>query len=1099
MLSEDSIKRQAAMGSSYKKGCHYYAAGHVEDIEFIPDKNLFVAQVAGREIYDISIQFDEDNKIESYDCDCPAFYEYNGACKHIVAVLKTIKDDWDEYFPGQNNVILFPDRPTKQQLKPTVQLTRPAHEMLKFFTDSAESVAVEAALQPVRLTPTYAFAIASGHKQSSLKFSIGTERMYVVKHIPQLMEALENKNALYYGKNFTFEPLHMEFDKVSQPLVDILYQAYLEEQQRSNWSYYASYGSVFADARHYSLTNRTLRQFLKSMAEEPFDVEINDKKITGLTIEKGRPRINLTINNISGGVRLALNLAPGEVLYGLDAEFEYIYYQRKIYQVDAEFSRYIKPLLNCFSANRATTVDIPESNASDFFSGMLPALEKISRVELEAGVMAKYTRETLDKAVYLDKEASGMSARIEFHYGEKVLQPDSYSTQREIMTGDKLLLRSSVEEAQLLNLFRQYDFSWEAGRLVQLDEEKVYLFLQQGLSLLRDMAEVYYTDAFKNVRIYEGNSISAGVRLNTDTDMLELSLNYEEISLKELMELLSAYKIKKRYHRLQDGSFIPLDSQEFEVTAQLLTQLGVKSSDLQKKVIELPKYCALYLDSLARETEDFHMERSSAFKKMVQDIKEPQDIEYQVPAGIQGKLRGYQKTGFKWLKSLASYGFGGILADDMGLGKTLQVITFLLSEKTAESAPSLVIAPTSLVYNWQDEVQKFAPSLNMLVVSGQPEERAEQLQEMDKMDLVVTSYALIKRDIEFYEEKQFLYCFLDEAQHVKNPNTLSAKTVKKIRAKNYFALTGTPIENTLTELWSIFDFIMPGYLQNHKSFTSKFEQPIVKNGDKKALGELSRHIKPFIMRRMKKAVLKELPEKIESKLSCEMTKEQAKLYTAWVVQARADFESEIAANGFSKSQIKILALLTRLRQLCCHPALFIENYHGGSGKLEVLTEIVKEAVTAGHKILLFSQFTGMLALIKEKLAKLDVSYYYLDGSTAAEERMKLVHSFNAGAKDVFLISLKAGGTGLNLTGADTVIHFDPWWNPAVEDQATDRAYRIGQKNAVQVYKFIAKNTIEEKIYELQKKKQEMIDSLIKPGENFLTKLSEDEIRKLFAL
>jgi SNF2 family DNA or RNA helicase len=947
--------------------------------------------------------------------------------------------------------------------------------------------------------PTYVFSIASGHKQSSLKFSIGTERMYVVKHIPQLMEALENNSELHYGKNFAFEPRHMAFDTVSQQLVDMLYQAYLEEKQRSNWSYYASYGSVFSDARKFSLTNRTLRQFLKEMAEKIFDAEINDKKITALKIERGRPQLNLSINNINGGVRLALNLAPGEVLYGLDAEFEYIYYQQKIYQVDAEFSRYIKPLLNCLSANHDITVDIPESNASDFFSGMLPALEKISKVDLTSGVMAKYTREALQKAVYLDKVDSGMSARIEFHYGEKVLQPDSYSTQREVQAGDKLLLRSTVEEAQLLNLFRQYGFSWKDGLLVQLDEEKVYLFLQQGLSQLRDIAEVYYTDSFKNIRIYEGTSISAGVRLNTDTDMLELSLNYDEISLKELMELLSAYKIKKRYHRLPDGAFIPLDLPEFAVTAGMLTQLGVRSSDLQKKVIELPKYRALYLDSLARETEDFHMERSSAFKKMVQDIKEPQDIEYQVPAGIQGKLRGYQKTGFKWLKSLASYGFGGILADDMGLGKTLQVITFLLSEKAAETPPSLVVAPTSLVYNWQDEVQKFAPDLNLLVISGDPKERAVQINEMDKVDLVVTSYALIKRDIEYYEQKLFQYCFLDEAQYVKNPNTLSAKSVKKIRAKNYFALTGTPIENTLTELWSIFDFIMPGYLQNHKTFTSRFEQPIVKNGDKKALGELSRHIKPFIMRRMKKAVLKELPEKIESKLSCEMTKQQSKLYTAWVVQARAEFETEIAANGFSKSQIKILALLTRLRQLCCHPSLFIEDYHGGSGKLESLKEIVSDAVSAGHKILLFSQFTGMLALIKEELVKMDVSFYYLDGSTPAEERIKLVHSFNAGAKDVFLISLKAGGTGLNLTGADTVIHFDPWWNPAVEDQATDRAYRIGQKNAVQVYKFIAKNTIEEKIYELQKKKQEMIDNLVKPGENFITKLSEDEIRKLFAL
>jgi SNF2 family DNA or RNA helicase len=394
-------------------------------------------------------------------------------------------------------------------------------------------------------------------------------------------------------------------------------------------------------------------------------------------------------------------------------------------------------------------------------------------------------------------------------------------------------------------------------------------------------------------------------------------------------------------------------------------------------------------------------------------------------------------------------------------------------------------------------VLKFAPSLKLAVISGQPAERKEQLKASGLADLLVTSYALIKRDIKFYEKRRFKYCFLDEAQHVKNPHTLSAKSVKKIKANSYFALTGTPIENSLTELWSIFDFVMPGYLRTHKAFTSRYELPIVKNSDSHALAELTRHIHPFILRRMKKAVLKELPDKIESKMTNEMTKEQTKLYGAWILQAQAEFESEIAANGFEKSQIKILSLLTRLRQLCCHPALFIEDYHGGSGKLDMLKEILIDALASDHRILLFSQFTGMLNIIQQELKGMQIPYHYLDGATKAEERIKLVHSFNSGEKQMFLISLKAGGTGLNLTGADMVIHYDPWWNPAVEEQATDRAYRIGQKKAVQVYKLITKNTIEEKIYALQQKKREMIDSLIHPGETFLTKMNEAEIRELF--
>ena len=672
-------------------------------------------------------------------------------------------------------------------------------------------------------------------------------------------------------------------------------------------------------------------------------------------------------------------------------------------------------------------------------------------------------------------------------------------SQDETKINDQWLLRETAEETRLVSLFQRYGFSVSADSFVQQDEEATYEFLQRGLPELQDMADIYYSDGFKSMTIKRPGNFAAGVRLNTDTDMLEFSLHFEEVSAQELWSLMGAYKLKKKYHRLADGTFIPLDSPDFQVAARLIDQLSLKQADLEKGQIDLPKYRALYLDSLARESNDFSMERNSTFRKMVQDVQEPRDTEYVLPEGIKGTLRGYQKTGFKWLKSLAGYGFGGILADDMGLGKTLQVLAFILSEKEKGHKPSLVIVPTSLVYNWQEEAAKFVPDLKVIVISGQQGERHELFQDIMAADLVVTSYALIKRDIQLYEDKEFLYCFLDEAQHVKNPNTLSAKSVKQIRAKNYFALTGTPIENTLTELWSIFDFLMPGYLLSHKSFSHRFEIPIIKNRDQQAMYELSRHTKPFILRRMKKEVLHELPEKIESKMSNEMTPDQSKLYAGWLLKARAEMEGEIQQNGFEKSQIKILSLLTRLRQICCHPSLFIENYQGGSGKLDMLEELISDAVGGGHRILLFSQFTGMLALIKEKLGVLNIPYLYLDGATKAEERIRLVHAFNGGETDIFLISLKAGGTGLNLTGADMVIHYDPWWNPAVEDQATDRAYRIGQKKSVQVYKLITKNTIEEKIYLLQQRKKELIDSLIKPGENFLTKMSEAEIRGLFDL
>lgn len=1077
MITDGYIKAEAALGSSYTRGCQYQREGYVQELNYYPDERKFYARVQGRELYTINIKLDQENKIAKYECDCPAFYGYNGACKHIVAVLKTIQQDWDTYFAPGN-----------------IPLTPATQRLLNFFINSTLESNREAEASSIKLVPTFYFSVTQHRILCWLEFLIGCDRMYVLRNIPQFIHAIESDQKLIYGKQFTLNPSCMQLEELSQRIFSMLRQAYIEEKQRESWAYHASGGSVFSDPKAFRLTNLGLMQFFDIVKDVTFKAVINYNEIPNLRIYNARPPFKLIINAIDGGVKLSTDLTK-TTLYSLDADCNYIFYDKAIYKVDKEFATYIKPLLKCFSENRKAEINIPTSAVSEFHDAMLPVLERIIPIEIGSSIYERFYKETLEKCVYLDKDGTGMSARIEFRYGQVVINAGEDIVPMEF--NGKWILRSTAEEKQLLELFFQHGFKWVNGKLVQDDEAETYNFLQKTLPELRDSAAIFYSEDFKNLRIRPTGSITAGIRLNSQTDLLELSLHYENMNAKELIELLAAYKLKKRYYRLPDGGFIPLDSPEFETVAGMVADLGLKESDIENNVIELPKYRALYLDSLARENEDFQMERNSEFKKMVQDIREPADVDYTIPDGIQGKLRGYQRTGFKWLKLLAGYGLGGILADDMGLGKTLQVITFILSEKNNKQQPSLVIAPTSLVYNWQDEVLKFAPSLKVLVISGSQDDRLEKFKQVYEADIVVTSYGLVKRDIDFYKSKTFKYCFLDEAQNVKNPNTLNAKAAKKIRSKNYFALTGTPIENTLTELWSIFDFIMPGYLSSHKAFVSRFEMPIVKYGDEKALRELGRHIKPFILRRMKKAVLKELPDKIESRVSGEMTEEQAKVYAAWLVKARTEFEAEIKTRGMEKSHIKILSLLTRLRQICCHPSLFIENYSGGSGKLEMLQEILKDAISGGHRVLLFSQFTGMLNLIKKDLDSLGISYYYLDGSTKAEERIKLVQMFNAGTKDIFLISLKAGGTGLNLTGADMVIHFDPWWNPAVEDQATDRAYRIGQKNSVQVYKLLSKNTIEEKIYELQKRKKELIDVLVKPGENFLSKMTEDEVRGLF--
>jgi len=1099
MLTEQQIKTQAALSSSYSRGLACYRAGDVKKLRFFPDIPGFEARVKGTRWYDVSMDFDSGQNMRSYSCTCPAYYNYDGACKHVIAVMKAIQSNWHHYFRPLPAPPALPASPANTPVTPAaLPFTPEAQNLLAFFQNQAASVPAPAAKTSIHLQPVYYFLEHGYHKVHWLEFSIGADRLYVVKDIPQLLTALQDRQNLVFGKQFTLQPQAMEFSQPSAALVSLLERIFLDEQQRSAWNISPVSGQVFTEPRRLRLTDSNLLQFFAIMAGHSFAAEINGRRFETMTIAEGRPPLALGVNAVPGGLHCSLQSPPGS-WHGLDLEFRYLFHDGVIYRTDPEFSRHVRPLLNCFAAGKPSVLPIPDAAVSDFVSGTLPALETIAAVQVEPAIYDRFHKEPLEKRVYLDKFGDGISARIEFGYGPVVVDPLAGAPANDEALQGKWLLRSTGEENQLLALFRRHDFAPFGNTLAQSNEEAAFFFLEQTLPDVQEIADVYYSDALKAGCIRQPAKISAAVRLDAEQDLLDFSLQYEGASTKELLELLASYKVKKRYHRLRDGTFISLDSAEFRAAADLIEQLGLKPAEVEKQRAALPKYRALYLDSLARENGDFSLERNGAFKQMVQDIREPHDVEYTVPAGIRGKLRDYQKTGFKWLKSLAHYGLGGILADDMGLGKTLQVLTFLLSEKGPLPEPSIVIAPTSLVYNWQDEVAKFAPDLKVVVVSGQQRERFSQMQDIETADLVVTSYGLIKRDIALYEDLKFKYCFIDEAQHVKNANTLNAKAVKRLKAKCYFALTGTPIENTLTELWSVFDFLMPGYLRSHKTFNSRFEVPIVKNKEEKALQELNRHIRPFILRRMKKTVLKELPEKTETKMSNDMTAAQAKLYGAWLQRARSEFEQEVLANGFEKSQIKILSLLTRLRQLCCHPSLFIEEYHGGSGKLNMLTELVSDALSGQHRILLFSQFTGMLDLIRQELAALEIPYHYLDGSTKAEERIRLVHAFNGGEKDVFLISLKAGGTGLNLTGADVVIHYDPWWNPAVEDQATDRAYRIGQKNPVQVYKLITKGTIEEKIYLLQQKKKELIDTLIQPGEHFLSKMSETEIRNLFAL
>lgn len=443
----------------------------------------------------------------------------------------------------------------------------------------------------------------------------------------------------------------------------------------------------------------------------------------------------------------------------------------------------------------------------------------------------------------------------------------------------------------------------------------------------------------------------------------------------------------------------------------------------------------------------------------------------------------------KWRKTLESYGFGGILADEMGLGKTLQVIAFLATvpRKTTEKS-SLVVCPASLIYNWGEELTKFAPQLSYRLILGTAAER-KALRSGADADVWVTSYELLRQDIGDYSQQEFYCCVLDEAQHIKNAATLTSKAVKQINSRQRFVLTGTPVENRLSELWNLFDFLMSGYLYTHTAFREKLEKPIVKSKNPEASAQLRRLVQPFLLRRRKAEVLKELPPKEEYVRRISLSEEERKTYCACVQATVEKLDGE-------QGKLQILAALTRLRQICCDPNLCFEHYEGATSKLDACMELCQAMVENGHQILLFSQFTSMLDNIRARLDEAHISSFTLQGSTTKEKRAKLVKAFNAGEASVFLICLKAGGTGLNLTAADIVIHFDPWWNQAAQDQATDRAHRIGQQAHVQVYKLIAKDTIEEKILELQEKKAALMDTISGAEDGGILNMSKEDLLAL---
>ena len=935
-------------------------------------------------------------------------------------------------------------------------------------------------------------------------FKIGLDKDYKVKSLTELVEKVQENGTLTLGKNGAINFGLLDFDEDSKDFYALI-QNRVRDNQRRNERIHARLGWGYSDryatdkiGDSIILEGSALDEFFELCKKLP-EIEYS-QKVRGrsagkgkVRLEEGKPEIGLKLEEITdddqvAGVRLTGSLP--HVNHGNNG----IYYAdgRGFYHVPSENSEKMSLLYDLADEAGRIDLTIGRRRFGDFYGAVYPMLQSIAKIDDRATKkIEKCIPPKAEATFYLDSVGRTLTCIPEVRYGEKKHSPMEARQKRAYSQ----VYRDYGKEKQICDTVDQYFPEYDEAREMAYceDGDASFRVYREGVDALLQLGEVKCTDQFQSRNFRKNLGVRIGVSI--ESNLLNLDLTSSELSAEELAEVFESYRLKKKYHILKNGDFVDLEAPDLALVDQVLQAGNAQVKDLLGEKLTIPAYRALYVDKLFEEHEELYGHRDRNFRKLVKDFGTIKDSELEVPESLADRLRNYQVYGHKWLRMLAQYGFGGILADEMGLGKTLQMISVLLAEKETGEKTSLIVCPASLVYNWKEEFRRFAPELTVEAVAGGIGERKKQIRNYKKADVLITSYDLLKRDVAEYENCSFEYQVLDEAQFIKNQKSVAAKTVKVIHAAHRFALTGTPIENRLSELWSIFDYLMPGFLYDYETFRRELETPIVKDKDEEASARLRRMVGPFILRRLKGDVLKDLPDKLEEIRYGVMEEKQRQLYDSQVQRITKKIEQE-SDEEFRKGKLQILAELTRTRQLCCDPSLVVENYQGGSAKREACLELIESAIEGEHRILLFSQFTSMLDLLAADLNEKGISYYVLTGETPKEERIRLMNSFNEGTVPVFLISLRAGGTGLNLTGADIVIHYDPWWNLAVQNQATDRAHRIGQQKTVTVYKLIIKGSIEEKIVELQDSKKNLADEILSGESSSLAGLSKEDLLEL---
>ncbi len=1041
IVGRDSFIRARGYMSEYIK----YCGKQVESLYNIHKFN--VESERTYDIYDVKIR---ERKGEFFGaiCNCPQFSN-KGMCKHIAACMLKYKDVIFVTTPLERGLLVtkgilkeFYKKPEKKKLMLKKQLTLQIE--IKFFNKYYGD-------------------------EFQVKFKIGEDKLYSLNSkLNRFLDAYVTENeTVDFGKNFLYDPSKYFFSKDDENIIKYL----LEFSKKHPYYNYQLFFLPIDNAE----------EFFELIKHNPFIIVdygtitdfLKDVPISMLlSKDKDCYKLSLAINNVKF----------------LTSNFRFAVKDSSLYQLPEKSSQLIQKMLS----NNISELIFNEKDLEMFINGVLPIVK--NEVVLDESVKDKIVIGVKpDVLLYLDLKRGLILCNFKLKYdGFEINYFDSNNN----------IVRDEVLEKEVIDDLLKYGFIVDNKKIYIDDIDIIGDFLEEKLVELAKKYQVFTSQKIKDTNILKNASVRSSFIIGQD-NIMKYEFDLGSIKNDEIVNILDTMKSKKKYYRLKNGDIIDLNqNDDLKQLESLVNEMDISTRDLQNGSGVLPKYRAIYLDSMKKEKYNI-IKTNNLFDELINSFNSYKDCNINLSAKDKKILRDYQEIGVKWLYNIYKCGFGGILADEMGLGKSIQLIYFIkevLKEK--RDSKILIVAPTSLVYNWKNEFDKFGSEIKYKVFAENKNVRKKDLENAIDVNVFITTYGLVRQDKELYSNMNFEIIAIDEAQNIKNINSQITRIVKQLHSNTKIALTGTPIENSVLELWSIFDFIMPGYLANNLNFQKKYNIKDVNDDNLKVLDTLNKKIQPFILRRRKLDVVKELPEKIENNIFIDLNNSQKKLYVAQLEKTRKEMDEIIKTEGFKKGNFKILQLLTKLRQLCIDPTILYEDYNGGSSKIENLVSLVKDIIKNGHKILVFTSFKTALDIVNSEFVNNNISTYIIDGSVSSKRRMELVDKFNNDDTNVFLITLKAGGTGLNLTSADVVIHLDLWWNPQVENQATDRAHRIGQKNIVEVIKLICKGTIEERILELQKKKKVLSDRLIEGDDrdkNIISSLTEKDIKNLLSL